>query len=95
MGLFGNLLYGILHLGVVGIDLVTFFLVVRLLAARWPLEWLKAFDRVGAPIVDGLQRAIGKRLGIASFNGSSQAIITVVMLVALGAIRMVLASFVR
>lgn len=90
MGILENLLAGALHLVVVAIDVVAFFFIVRLLVARWPIAWLKALDGAGTPLVDGLYETLGKRVGVASFHGASKALIAMLVLLALGAMRMAL-----
>lgn len=43
----------LLYFGIVLLDVVIFFLIVRWLAAWWPAQWLRAFDAAGAQIVGG------------------------------------------
>lgn len=90
MDIMVNLFVGVLHLIVVAIDVVAFFFIVRLLVTRWPIAWLKALDGAGAPVVDGLYETLGKRVGVASFHGASKALIAMLVLLALGAMRMAL-----
>jgi len=43
-------------LGITTLDIVAFFLAVRLLVERWPNRWLQIFDSAGAPLVDAFPR---------------------------------------
>lgn len=58
MGLLEHLVASLVHLVVIGIDVVGFFLVVRLLVIRWPKRLLLALDRVGKPVVQLLVGAV-------------------------------------
>ena len=48
------LFVSIIYLAVVGLDVICFFVVVRVLALRWPARPLLALDRVGKPATDPL-----------------------------------------
>ena len=53
-GLLGHLLLSLLHLIVIALDVVFFFLLVRCLATRWQVALFLAFDRIGSSVVDPL-----------------------------------------
>ena len=65
MVLLNNLLVGLIALATVGLDIVGFFLVVRLAKAFRPARFLVALDRIGAPAIDPLIEATGRTLGFA------------------------------
>ena len=50
----------ILELLYVGIDVIMFFVVVRLLLSRWPANWLVSLDNIGARLVDSFADAVAK-----------------------------------
>jgi hypothetical protein len=52
MFLFELLIMSVAYFAAVGIDLVSFFIIVRMVVRRWPKGPLPALDRVGAPITD-------------------------------------------
>ena len=54
MFLFEMLFAAIIHLVMIGLDLIGFFIVIRVLALRWPARPLLALDRVGKPALDPL-----------------------------------------
>ena len=49
---------GVAGLLSLGLDIVSFFLLVRLVTLRWQIRPLLAFDQVGRPLVDPLVRAV-------------------------------------
>lgn len=40
------------HLVLLGIEIVGFFVLMRLISFRWPIKPVLAFDRIGGPLVD-------------------------------------------
>jgi uncharacterized protein YggT (Ycf19 family) len=62
MILFQLLIASIVHLALVGLDVLSFFVVVRILAQRWSRRPLLAFDQVGKPITDPLLAAVGRAI---------------------------------
>ena len=50
----------IVHLMATGLDVLSFFVVVRILAQRWPRRPVLAFDQVGKPVTDPLLAAVGR-----------------------------------
>ena len=63
--LYSILLFGLVNLLLIGIDLISFFSVVRLLHLHCQSQWLDAFDVVGEPLVDWhlsvMQRLCGNK----------------------------------
>ena len=62
MRLFEALCIALVGLVSLGLDIVVFFVMVRILTLHWRIRPLIAFDQVGRPLVDplvtGMQRAI-------------------------------------
>jgi len=54
MSLFGALFLSLAHLIGLALDIVGFFLIVRIVSHRWRIRSLLAMDRVGQPLVDPL-----------------------------------------
>lgn len=52
MGLLEHVLWIAVHLILIAVDLMVFFMLVRALCCRWRTSWLMAFDSTGQPIVD-------------------------------------------
>ncbi len=50
----------IIHLAVIGLDVIGFFVVIRVLTLRWLARPLLALDRVGEPITDLLIESVGR-----------------------------------
>lgn len=64
------LIVSIVHLAVVGIDVLSFFIVIRLLVQRWPKHLFLRFDQVGRPIVDPLLASVDRAIPCA-WTGTS------------------------
>ena len=62
MFLFELLILSIIHLVVIGLDVVSFFLVIRALTLRWPLRPFLAMDRVGQPVTDLLIEFVARAI---------------------------------
>lgn len=93
MGLFGHLIVGVVHLVLVALDIMVFFLIVRLVFRRWTVAALKALDDVGAPLIDRVLPGVGERIGWSSFNGSGgPGSLALLLVIVLGLTRMVAVS---
>lgn len=57
MVLFKLIAHSVLYLIITGLDVVAFFLVIRILVNRWPVRPLLALDRVGEPVTTPLIEA--------------------------------------
>jgi hypothetical protein len=57
MFLIDLLIKSVIYLAVIGLDMIGFFLVIRVLVLRWPVRPLLAFDRVGQSVTDPLVEA--------------------------------------
>lgn len=81
MGIMTNLLLGFVHLVLLALDIICFFVIVRMLCHRVDRVWLKTFDSVGGPLVDlyvnYLQKAIKH---ISSKTFSQAALLNIAML---------------
>lgn len=58
MGLFEALFIPLVRLLTLGLDIVGFFVVVRVVTLHWCIRPLLAFDQVGRPLVDPLVTAM-------------------------------------
>lgn len=62
MFLFQLLIVSIVHLAMIGLDVLSFFVVIRMLALRWPKPPLLALDQVGKPVTDPLLASVNRAL---------------------------------
>ena len=62
MFLFELLFVSIIHLAMIGLDVIGFFLVIRVLAFRWPARPLLALDRMGEPAINPLIESAARAL---------------------------------
>ena len=62
MFLFELLFASLIQLAVIGLDVVSFFLVIRALCIRWPARPLLAMDRVGKPVTDPLIESVARAI---------------------------------
>ena len=56
------LMASLVYVVALGLDVLSFFVVVRILAQRWPRRLLLAFDQVGRPVTDPLLAAVGRAI---------------------------------
>jgi len=52
MGLFANIFISLIHLVIMAIDILSFFVLAHLLSYKWHYQWLQAFDAIGKPLVE-------------------------------------------
>ena len=69
VGLVEQLLLALIHLAVIGIDVVFFFVVIRSITIRWPQEFLLKLDYIGSPMVESLCHAVGRPFHVISVHG--------------------------
>ena len=62
MFLFELLILSTVHLAMIGLDVIGFFVVIRVLILRWPTRALLALDRVGQPVTDPLIAAVARAI---------------------------------
>ncbi len=72
MFLFELLFVSVIHLAVIGLDIVGFFVVIRVLILRWPARPLLALDRVGEPVTDPLIEAVERAMPCAWITGEKR-----------------------
>jgi hypothetical protein len=81
MGILINLLLSFVHLVLLALDIICFFVIIRMLCHRINRSWLNTFDSVGGPLVDlyvsYLQKAIKR---ISSKTLSQAALLNIAML---------------
>ena len=68
VGIFDHVVLVVLHLGIVGLDIVIFFLLVKFVADRWPHAVFRNFDRIGASLIEPLF-ALTQRVAKVTYNG--------------------------
>jgi len=66
MGLFTNLVLGLVHLCLVAMDGLFLLLLATMLSYRWQPPWLLAICSAGRPVVDWFTDRLGKGLGASS-----------------------------
>ena len=84
MGIFENIITGMLYLVVVLLDIMILFSSIRLLVRRWPNQWLLAFNQIGEPLADrGLNffDQAAHRLRIGHFSERSRTVLTLCALI--------------
>jgi hypothetical protein len=93
MGLFTNLVLGLVHLLLVAVDLLFVLLLARMLSFRWHTRWLAAINTAGQPYLDWLTRQIERTLGHVGQRAPSERIVLFVGMVAISLIRLLLAGW--
>ena len=87
MGLLNLMISGMFHFGLVLLDIILAFMVVRLLRRRLSWQLLEAFDRIGSPLVDHVNHTVGKRIEKLLGRPLSEVRLTAVSMLTLVAIR--------
>jgi hypothetical protein len=52
MGFFEHIIAGAAYMALLLLDLTILFSVIRMMARRWPHQWLRALDQIGRPLID-------------------------------------------
>lgn len=68
-GLFEQIILGAVRFAMIAVDIVAFFVVIEVLATKWPNLNLLGLDRVGAPVVDAMSEAMGSAFRIGTMPG--------------------------
>ena len=87
MGLLNLVIASIVHFGLVLLDIILAFLVVRLLRRRLSWRLLETFDRIGTPLVSQVNQAVGQRVERALGKSLSDPQLTAASMLALVVIR--------
>ena len=81
MGIFMRLILSIVHFTLLALDILCFFVIIRMLRSKLNWAWIKTFDGVGGPLVDlyisYLQKTID-RVGTKRF--STPALLNIAMI---------------
>jgi len=94
MGLFTNLILSLIHVLLIAIDLMLFFLLAKILTYKWQNSLLTAFNSVGKPVVDWFTNYLEKGVHHLSSKTYSQKMLLVIgMLVLMFARLMLVALF--
>ncbi|MCG3132882.1 MAG: hypothetical protein FLDDKLPJ_03748 [Phycisphaerae bacterium] len=95
MGLLWNLFCGVSHFGLVGLDVLAFFLTARLLALGSTMKAAHAVDGVGTPWVDALLNYAARRLRLSQVNSKrAQGVLGGLLLLTVGVLRGIVAALV-
>lgn len=62
LGLLESSFLAMIHLTLVGLDIIAFFLVIRLLTLHWPIAMFLAFNRAGAPLIDPMMTTLARAM---------------------------------
>ncbi len=89
MGLLTNLLFGVVHLGVVAADVLFLCLLVRMLSLKWPLRGLLAFDTLSRPIVDWFTSHVDRIARRAGSESPAEPTALFIGMLALAALRLI------
>lgn len=92
MGLLTNLIISLIHLALIGADIMFFFLLVRILWSRYRFTWLQALDAVGRPIVEWFTGCIEEGIGRISKRTFSQSSLLFIGMLVLTFVRFALAG---
>ena len=52
MGFFEHIVAGAVYMTLLLLDLTILFSIIRIMASRWPHQWLLALNQVGRPLID-------------------------------------------
>ena len=83
MGLLTELIKGISHLILIGLDLVVVFILIHLIRMRWHHGLLEALDSVGTPVVRWVSqavRAITNKTGATPRNENNFLVVGLILL---------------
>lgn len=90
MVLIESLLYGVIHMMATVLDVLFFFVLLRVAAYRSSLAWLTAFNRAGAPLVDRFSACIRQGLSRLSDRSYSDKTTLVVGLLTIASLATIL-----
>ena len=62
MGLLNLIIAGVVHFGLVLLDIILALLAVRLLRRRFSWQLLETFDKIGSSLVNQVNQAVGQRV---------------------------------
>ena len=94
MGLLSSIVIIIAHILFIGIDVLTFFILARLLWLRWRPSWLTRINSTGKPIVNGFFPYIEKGLSRLSNRPFSETTMLLIGLLSLTFARFFLTALV-
>lgn len=69
VGLFEHLVMSLIYLAIIATDIMCFFLLVHIVAMRWPQRIVVALDQIGSPLVETLTNATREALPRSSEKG--------------------------
>lgn len=92
MGILTNLLVGIIHVVVTGMDIVCLLILAHVLCYRLNYSWLNAIDCVGKPVVDWFTTYLQKVISLVSRKYLSQRELLVIGILILMFVRIFLVA---
>ena len=95
MALIEHLLCGLIHVVAIALDVLFFFVLLRLAAYRFCSEWLAAFNRAGAPLVDRFSACVRRGMARLSDRSYSDKTTLAIGLLALACLATILNLFVN
>ena len=87
MGLFTNLVLGLVHLLLAAADVLFLLLLARMLSYRWQPAWLTAINSAGKPVVDWFTSHIERGLDRLGLRAPFERTVLFVGMLALSTIR--------
>jgi hypothetical protein len=94
MGIFTNLLLGLVRVVVTGMDIVCFLILAHVLCYRLNYSWLNAIDSVGKPVVDWFTTYLQKVISLISRKYLSQRELLVIGILLLMFVRIFLVALI-
>ena len=92
MGIFTNLILSVLNLVFIAIDVLTFFVMVRIACYRWNTRWLRTIDSAGNRLIGWFTEHVRKAMSLISNRIYSQRTILVIGTISLVFARLILAA---
>jgi hypothetical protein len=88
MGLIQNCILSGIHILLIGVDILFFFLLMRMLAYRWRPRWLIVINASGEPVALWFMGHIADKLRRLRIDVSSEPALLFIGMLVLGTIRM-------
>lgn len=95
MGLFYNLLIGIVHLLFVAFDILFVMILIRVVYERWRPEWLRLINKAVEPVVDFTIGHVEMLVTKITDRTYTDKTLTVILILCLSVLRFVIASFLK
>ena len=81
MGIFMRLILSLTHFVLLALDILSFFVIIRMLRYKLNYVWINTFDGVGGSLVDLYIRSLQKIIGhVSTKNFSTPALLNIAMI---------------